>query len=195
MHQYQSNKYQICLVNTCSAIAHFDNDSDVTWVPIKWFFSGQECSAPRRIVRSLVCTAWFIYHNQSYEDIVVRNFEVDFSSLRVSKQSKQLIVLWFWVVFKARCQNRHKQLLVLPYLSACMELCWTPTVRIFMKFEFRIIFRISVNFFLLLLGPQGAKKLPFIFVTRMCTLVVMTTCYTHLSKITSVHFTTSNPIN
>jgi hypothetical protein len=93
MHQYESNKYQISLVNTSSSTARFDNESDMTCMPVKWFVAVQELLAPRRIVRSLVCKARFIYLNQSYEDIVVRSSEGDFSSLQVSKQSKQLIVL------------------------------------------------------------------------------------------------------
>ena len=58
-----------------------------------------------------------------------------------------------------------------------MELQWTPTVRIFMKFEIRIYFRKSVEFFfLVLVGPQVAKKPPCILSTQMFTVVFMKTC-------------------
>jgi len=77
-----------------------------------------------------------------------------------------------------------------------MELRRTPTVRIFMKFDIPIHFRKSVEIFFLLVsvGPQAAKKSRFIFSIQMCTIVFMTTCYPPLSRITSIHFTTSNPI-
>jgi len=66
MHTYQSNKYQISLVKylwlliSYGAKEGFDNDTVETSVP------GQYWPLVVRIVRNLVCRAWYIFHNPPY---------------------------------------------------------------------------------------------------------------------------------